>query len=159
MYSFGLVKRRRRRKIAAIFVIVGAIGTTVLGIIAFLGRQVGTFTINLKSEGVSLSMDTHKNFENPTTYLSAAGFDKISGPYSYGWFDSIGFNNIHNEDTDYTLGKDTNENGIRFFKYTFYIKNTGTLHAGFDMEINLNENLAPKNGAQPLDQYLRLMVF
>ena len=165
MYSFGLVKRRRRRKIAAIFVIVGAIGTTVLGIIAFLGRQVGTFTINLKSDGVALSMDTHRDFRSPTTYLSAAGFDKISGPYSYGWFSTPDRNGnklidrIHDENTDYNLGQNANESGIRFFKYTFFIKNTGTLHAGFDMEVNINENLAPKNGAQPLDQYLRLTVF
>lgn len=166
MYSFGLVKRRRRRKIAAIFAIVGAIGTTVLGIVAFLGRQVGTFTINLKNDGVALSMDTHKTFDNPTSYLSAAGFDKISGPYNYSWFVTPDpethirlRDRLHSEDTDYTLGRDSNENGIRFFKYTFYIKNTGALHAGFDMNINLNENLAPKNGAQPLDQYLRIMVF
>jgi hypothetical protein len=159
MYSFGLVKRKRRRRIAAIFAIVGAIGTSVFAIVAFLGRSVGTFTINLKSDGVALSMDTHKAFDNPTTYLSASGFDKISGPYSYPWFSSIGFENIHNENTTFELGRDAYESGIRFFKYTFYIKNIGTIHANFDMEVILNENIKPKNQAQPLDQYLRLMVF
>ena len=162
MYSFGLVRRRRRRKIAAIFAIIGAIGTGVFAIVAFLGRQVGTFTVNLKSEGVSLTMDRHSTFDNSTSYLNANGFDNFTGAYTYQWFENstkVTFDQIHNENTDYTIAKAKNENGIRFFKFTFFIKNNGKLNASFDMDIDLTENSKPKNDAYSIDEYLRLMVF
>ena len=84
MYNFELVKRRRRRKIAAIFAIVGAIGVSIFAIIAFLGHQVGTFTVNLKNSGVSLSMYQHKDKadEEETTYLSASDLQNFTAAFS-----------------------------------------------------------------------------
>jgi hypothetical protein len=163
MYSFGLVRRRRRRKVAAIIAAIGAIGTAVFIIVAFIGRQVGTFTVNLKNDGVSLTMDTHSDFENETSYLNASGFGSFSTPYSYKWFvtsTSENFAILNDEDTPTSIGKDSDSrDSLKYFKYTFFIKNNGSLDATFDMSIDLTENLKPTNGAQSLDEYLRLMIF
>jgi hypothetical protein len=161
MYSFTLVKRRRRRKIAAIIATIGAIGTSIFAIVAFLGRQVGTFTVNLQNQGVALAMDTHSSFENETTYLNASGFGSFSTPYSYKWFltsTTENFDILNDENVDPTIGSEGN-NSLRYFKYTFFVKNIGSLDATFDLDIMLNENMKPTNGAQALDEYLRVMVF
>ena len=165
MYNFGLVRRRRRRKIAAIFAIVGAIGVSVFAIIAFLGHQVGTFTVNLKNSGVSLTMFQHVNSqeEEETTYLSVNDLDSFTAAYSYKWFlnESKGytFDKIHSEESTSELGKSSLGTGLGFFKYTFYVKNSGSIDATYDMDIELTENVKPKNGAASLDEYLRLMIF
>ena len=160
MYSFGLVRRRRRRKIAAIIAAIGAIGTAVFIVVAFLGRQVGTFTVNLQNDGVNLTMATHSDFSDETTYLNASGFGAFSTPYSYKWFlnsTSENFEILNDEKTDISIGKEGDT--LRYFKYTFFIRNTGSLNATYKMELNLTENLKPTNGAQSLDEYLRVMVF
>jgi len=165
MYSFGLVKKRRRRKIAAIFAIVGAIGVSVFAIVAFLGHQVGTFTVNLKNSGVSLTMfqTVEHEPEDETTYLSVNDLDSFTAAYSYKWFlnESKGytFDKIHSEETSSNLGESSLGTGLGFFKYTFYIKNSGSIDATYDMDIELTENVKPKNGAASLDEYLRLGIF
>ena len=165
MYNFGLVKRRRRRKIAAIFAIVGAIGVSIFAIIAFLGHQVGTFTVSLKNSGVSLTMFQHVDLQEQeeTTYLSINNLDSFTAAYSYKWFknDSKGytFDKIHSEESSYELGKSQIGTGLGFFKYTFYIKNSGSIDATYDMDIELTENIKPQNGAASLDEYLRLAIF
>ena len=165
MYNFELVKRRRRRKAAAIFAIVGAIGVSIFAIVAFLGQQVGTFTINLKNSGVSLSMYRHedKADEEETTYLTANDLQNFSAAFSYQWFlnssKGYSFDKIHSEETGAELGVSSVGGGMGFFKYTFYIRNSGDIDATYDMDIELTENIKPKNGAASLDEYLRLMIF
>lgn len=162
MYKLNLVKKRKRIKRAAIISGIGAIGVTTMVIVAFLGRTVGSFTVILHNDGLSLTMSEKKSFENPTTYLNARGLESFSGAHTYKWFytsEKYSFEQIHNEETSSDLGKETTGTGIRFFKYTFYIKNTGTLNTGFDMDIKLTETVKPTNGAAPLEDYLRLAVF
>jgi hypothetical protein len=165
MYSFGLVRRRRRRKIAAIFAIIGAIGVSIFAIIAFLGNEVGTFTVNLKNSGVSLTMFQHVALQEQeeTTYLSVNDLDAFTAAYSYKWFFNEAKGNtlekIHSEESTSELGKSTIGTGLGFFKYTFYVKNSGSIDATYDMDIELTENIKPKNGAASLDEYLRLAIF
>lgn len=165
MYNFELVKRKRRRKIAAIFAIIGAVGVSIFAIVAFLGHQVGTFTVNLKNSGVSLTMYQHSDHmeEEETTYLSVNDLQNFTAAYSYKWFlnEAKGntFDKIHNENTDSTLGQSSVGNGLGFFKYTFFIRNSGSIDASYDMDIELTENIKPNNGAASLDEYLRLMIF
>ena len=164
MYNFELVKRRRRRKIAAIFALIGAIGVSIFAIVAFLGHQVGTFTINLKNSGVSLSMYQHQENadQEETTYLSASDLQNFTAAFSYQWFlnstKGYTFDKIHDESTDASIGASVG-GGLGFYKYTFYIRNSGDIDATYDMSIELTENIKPKNGAASLDEYLRLALF
>lgn len=161
MYDLSLVKKKKRNRRVAIVSGIGAAGVTALVIVSFLGQNVGTFTVNLKNEGVSLTMDTSSKFDKPTSYLNASGFGKITGQFSYPWFVSstkYSFDKIDSEETTYELGNGANDEGLKFFKYTFFIKNDGLSNASYAMDINLLENTKPTNGPS-LDYYLRLMVF
>lgn len=163
MYDQLLVKRNKKKKIARLVSGICSIGVIAMCIVAFLGRSVGTFTINLKNDGVSLTMSTHSSFETSTTNLHVTNLDKISGAHSYVYFEkskNCSFKDINNENTPYDMGKEDHVNsGIRFFKYTFFIKNNGTINASYDMKINLTDNAKPSNAAYALDEYLRVMVF
>ena len=52
MYDNVLVRKRRRRKVAAFVALFSSIGITSLVIISFLGRSVGTFTVSLNNSTV-----------------------------------------------------------------------------------------------------------
>lgn len=161
MYNFDLAKKRRKRRRIAIATIICTIGVISMSIIAFLGNQVGSFTVNLANEGVSLAIDEHSSFDKSTTYLHVSDIGAITGPHSYVWFETsekYSFKQIHDENTQFKMGNSENENGVRFFKYTFFIKNTGSIHATYDMDVNLVENVKPNN-SYGLDEYLRLMIF
>lgn len=162
MYDLELTKKKKRRKRVAIITSICSIGVAALCIVAFIGRKVGTFTISLRNEDVSLTMDTKHEFPNPTSYLHVVDVPPISGPHSYGWFETSpdrGWDQIHNEDYGPELGKDSNVDGLRFFKYTFFLKNNGSINAAYDMKINLIDKHDPTNGSEPLIEYLRIMVF
>ena len=88
MYDYVLVRRRRRRKIAAIVSFVCSIGITALIIISFLGQYTGTFTISLVSSSVKLSLSDEESFVNPTSYLR---IDKVNlfEEYTYDYIKEI----------------------------------------------------------------------
>ena len=163
MYNFGLVKRKKRIRTVTIATIIGAIGVIVLSIVAFLGQSVGTFTVNLNNQGVSLTLSETSDFQNTTSHLNASGFENFTGAHTYKWFltsSNYSFDKIHNETTDYTIAKEAKGNGIRFFKYTFFIYNNGNLNASYDLSVYISDNsVKPQNGANDIETYLRLMVF
>lgn len=163
MYDQSLVKHNKRKKTARLVSGICSIGVIAMCIVAFLGRRVGTFTINLKNDGVNLTMDNHSDFKHKTSYLHITDVDYISGPHSYVYFEtskSCSFNDINNENTPFDMGKEPSaKNGIRFFKYTFFVLNDGTVDAGYTMSINLLDNQKPKNYSYALDEYLRVMIF
>lgn len=162
MHNFESIKRTRRIKRGAIILTsVGSIGILFLSFVALLKNSLGTFTVNLANQGVALAIDTHSAFDNPTTYLHVEDFGVISGPQSYLWFethDEINFSQIHNENTPFDLGTSDTERGLRFFKYTFFVKNVGTIPAKYDFDVKIVEQIHPENSFS-LDEYLRLMVF
>lgn len=167
MYNFSLVKRKKRNKRIAIATIVGSIGVASMCIVAFLGRQVGTFTINLKNEGVELAMVYPSNSEDETTYINATGLDSFVGAYTYEWFFSsktCGIDQIHNLDTSYTIAQETDGLdgegvGLRFFKISFLVRNVGVLNASYDLTVNLTSNTQPMNSdAVSVDEYLRVWI-
>lgn len=167
MYKLSLVKKKKKVRRAAIITSIGAIGVTAMVIVAFLGRTVGTFTVNLHGDGVELALSEHSDFAEQSTHLTCRGLTNFSGLQTYNSFvNTRSFRNIHNENTDYTLGQETYGEGddqvttMRFFKYTFFIKNIGDYAASYDLEINLIEKNNPTNKtAAPIEQYLRLAVF
>lgn len=162
MYKLNLVKRKRRIRRVAVLTGIGGMGVTSMGIVAFLGREVGTFTVNLDNTQVSLTMDTSSSFENRTTYLNASGLTAFAGAHKYRWFDvsqTFSFEKIHDETTTVELGRENSSKQLMFFKYTFFIMNDGNVNATYDMNVNFMENIKPKNDAYPMDEYLRLMIF
>lgn len=162
MYKLNLVKRRKKIRRAAIITTVGAIGVGTMGIVAFLGNRVGTFTVTLSGESVELGLSEHKSFEDQTSHLVCNKLAAFSGQFTVNYFiEEYSYEKLHSEETTSDIGKEvySGTETMRFFKYTFYIKNTGTLAASYDMRIVLNSNSKPTNGSYPIDEYLRLAIF
>lgn len=166
MYKLSLVKKRKKVRRATIITCVGAVGVIALAIVAFLGNRVGVFTINMHTDGVYLTLSESSEFEEgkTCTYLSCDGLTKFSGNETYSWLEPD-FPMIHSEEYDYKIGQEIagDSTTLRFFKYTFFIKNIGDDAATYDMDINLEENVQPSNAdsekAAPLNDYLRLAIF
>ena len=172
MYDQLFVKKRRRRKAAALIALFSSIGITGLVIISFLGRSVGTFTVSLNNSAVKLALCEEKNSTNYSSYLrvnNAARYvetdfkeiqekcslDKLddeSIKYNFGEFDEIV--------VDEATGKTKTNKCLQFFKYTYYVKNVGTKTATYTMQIKIDDRTrADDDTGRGLDDTLRVMVF
>ena len=69
MYELDYVRKRKRRRRVAIVGGISAMVVTTLGIVAFLGRYSGTFTVSLESKDVQLTLSTQSNFETRSSFL------------------------------------------------------------------------------------------
>ena len=160
MYDREFVKKRRRRKFAALVSLISAIGITSLVIVAFLGRFTGTFTVSLANSSVKLSLSKKETFENPTSYLRIEKLDLFE-EYTY---ESLPTQDIlDNEETPYDYGSYKNDKGeavMRYLKYTFYVGNMGGKTAQYDLKINLlDRNKSTDGSERTLDDTLRVMVY
>ena len=161
MYDLLFVRKRRRRKIAALVSVISAIGVGSLVTISFLGRTVGTFTVSVQNSTVRLALSEKDTFKNPTSYLRIDELPSTYFEYSYDWFDN--FELIDSEKNDYYYGsyrENGQVTGMYFLKYTFYVKNVGTKLAKYTMSINLDDcTQSDDETNRTLDETLRIMVF
>lgn len=164
MYDLQYVRKRRRRRIAALVSLISAIGVTCLVITSFLGRTVGTFTVAVSNSTVRLALSKTEEFKEPTSYLR---IDKLL-PLRETSFENIktrGFDTIDNEETEYDYARIIDEDtkqpvALEFIKYTFYISNMSTTIAKYNLTINLGDRRKSSDGTErTLDDTLRLMVF
>lgn len=163
MVNLEYVKRKRRKKIAAI---VSASASAVAGIfilIAFLGQRLGSFTIGINNyEGVKLGIDQQDNFDNLTTFLRVNKMPAMD-MYTNSLLESKA-DQIDSESTDYLFGakydKKTNKaKYLSFFKYTFFIKNTCDIPCKFTFDLNIVQNNKPTNVAYDLTDILRVRIY
>ena len=161
MYDYVLVKRRRRRKIAALVSLICSIGVTALIIVSFLGQYTGTFTVSLTNSSVNLSLSEKKSFENPSSYLR---IDKLN-LFEECFYAKILNANLDDEDKPFDYGKNEagyqDKNGyLPYFKYTFYLGNLGSKAAQYNMAIKMLECTQSTDGTnRTLDETLRVMVY
>ena len=156
--ELGYVRKRKRRKAVAILTAVASAGVGTLVLVSFLGRFVGTFTVALDTGSVKLSLSEKSNFEDSTSYIkidSLPSFDLCS-------FTSLDkADDVDNENTSYLIGTKTDSRGnasMRYFKYTFFVRNSGNIAADYDLKINLTKNVPSADGRH-LDTLLRVLVY
>ena len=160
MYALELVKRRKRRIIAAIVGGVGTIGVATFSIAAFLGHNVGSFTVALESKNAELTLSEKSSFENRSSFLRVGdvpGFQENT----YSRIKALGDDVIDSEENSYSLGVRTNANGksfTEFLKYTFFIKNVGMDPAIYDLSLQIKDVVATANG-QTLEDSFRVMIY
>lgn len=175
MVELSYVKKRRRKKAAAIVSSVCAGGLAVLMIVAFLGYRVGSFTVKLKQTNVKLALtqdsvsatdgkteqdgtDTKHN----TTYLMVSSLPAFEVHTDY---KLQNHDTIDNEDTDYLLGALVNPRTgepefLYYFKYTFFLKNIGSVIASYVFDIRISENQRPTNvNSYGYDDLLRVRLY
>lgn len=163
MYELEYVKKKKRRKRAFI---IGCISTTVvtaLAIVAFLGRFVGTFTVSLDTGNVRLTLSQRSTFVDSTSFLRVDNLVPFQ-EFTYEWFtNDYSEDKIDSEYTTMSIGYRYGSDSItvrsmRFFKYTFFVKNIGDEAARYDFTINVLDKKADRNG-QSLDSTLRVMLY
>ena len=162
MYERRYVSKRIRRLAIAIGAGVSATVVSVFSIVAFLGRFVGTFTVSLDNANVALALSEKSTFETSTSFLHVATLP----PYGETTFTDLPEDSVlDNEETPILHGAtyspvDDSIERIRYFKYTFYVKNVGDIAASYDFSIRIIENQMTDE-AQPRDltDTLRVMLY
>ena len=141
----------------------------VLLIISFLfltscsltgGNNSNTFlSIKLSNSKVKLAITEKMNFETSSTSLSVNDV----APFEENTYDNLPSHDIlDNEATPYDYGSYTNESNskvMRYFKYTFYIKNIGDVFADYTMDIKFKESKSSDGTERMLSDTLRVMVY
>ena len=169
MYEKRFVRKRKRKIAAAIIGSVCSITTAALILVAFLGRYSGTFTVTLDENNVNLSLSQTEDFKESTTMLNVNYLPQYhEATYSDIIRDE---DKIDSEETDYLYGGNpyVDDDGVvhedqteslNFFKYTFYVKNTGTVKARYNFFINILENTPDTaTGSRYLDDVVRVAVY
>ena len=162
MYELEYVKKRKRRRAV---LLVGGVSTAVvstLSIVAFLGRFVGTFSVSLDTGNVGLSLSREQAFTDPTSFLKVDALPEFQ-EYTYSDFKKIGDEAIDSEQSDLNLGATAyNDDGtiknLNFFKYTFYIKNTGDEPCMYNFSLKIVES-TPSSDGRYLDDTIRFMLY
>lgn len=163
MYDLQYVKKRRRRKVAALVSLFSGIGITSLVIISFFTGRVGTFSVSVSNSSVKLSLCENEKFDNPTSYLR---LDSIHTFQEMHYLDLPKAEILDNELTkpmdEAAVGYDDQGNVecMYYLKYTFYVKNLGNTPAKYNLSINLSEaNMTTDGTNRTLDDTVRVMVF
>ena len=165
MYDLLYVRKRRRRRIAAIGSLICGIVITSFIITSFVGRYAGTFSVSIANTSVNLSLSERKDgFENgKSTYLR---LDNELPFNEYHYKDLPNPSVLDDENVKYNdiaaLGLDEKmkPESIYYFKYTFYVKNTGNTTAYYNLTVSLSENSKSSDeSGRMLDDTLRVMFF
>ena len=168
MVELKYVKRRKIRRRAGIIAASSSVGLIALGIVAFLGRNVGTFTVALSSQEVELSLSREYPLKERTTFLyidyvptfEQYTYDNLMGT-------SLGDAVLDNEAYDYDMDGAANYDGntkkmtsLNFFKYTFYVTNVGVVNASYRIKFNLMDDTVSTDGTNRyLSDTLRVMIY
>ncbi len=163
MVNLEYVKKRKRRKLVAIITAISSMCVAVVAIVSFLGRYVGTFTVSLHTGNVKLSLSEIGTFDTQDTTTSSYLVVDELPPFTESYFDNVvsrGHNLIDNNETTYEdvgmVDKSiTSKDVLSFFKYTFSVKNTGTVYAGYNFYLRITESI---NGKELLD-IMRVAIY
>lgn len=161
MYETEFVRKKKRKIRVAVSTGICSIGVIALGIVAFLGRHVGTFTVKLNTGNVALSLSQTKSFEDPSTYLMI-NYLPMFEECTYGAI--LRETHIDNEELHYNdqgpanLDDHGEISSLNYFKYTFYVKNIGNMTAGYDISFNILDNKLSNDKRSLLDT-LRVAIY
>lgn len=161
MYETELVKKRKRKIAAAIGTGASATVIGALSLVAFLGRFVGTFTVNLNTGDLKLSLSERDDFLTQSSFLQV---DAIPAFEEYTYHLIIrDEDQLDSQTTDYTYGANYDPetekiDTLNFFKYTFYVKNVGSTEARYKLAINILDS-HPSNDGRYLNDTLRVMLY
>lgn len=136
-------KKRKQKKAAAIIAASSSAGLAALMIVAFLGRHVGSFTVSLDQDSVKLSLSKKIASEEKSTFLYVEKLPSFQ-QYTYNSLpsddvlDSEGYDYYNAPEGVIYDREDTSKMiSMKYFKYTFYVSNSGNKPAGFDIDFNV----------------------
>ncbi len=158
-YTEKYAARRRRRIFASFMLLVSTIAIVTFVLIAYLGNEVGRYTIQLKSNNTQLTMDYSRDFTRPTTLLRADSLEKVYPIMADSLPDDETIDNqagSHNgeyrdqyDDFVYSL----------YFAYTFFVKNTGDTPADYQVWVRLKTSTSGNPDEVSIDEYVRVRIY
>ena len=113
------------------------------------------FTITLKNNKTHLALSNKLDFEDPTESLAVPSKD-LNSFYEFTFRDLPSAKVLDNEEFSYNIGSANQQDAYYYFKYTFYIRNTGNASACYELKINLIEQISEWGY---LSDTIRVMVF
>lgn len=161
-------RRKKQKRIALIVTSVGAVGVLMLGIIAFLGRVSGQFTIRLNQHTISqnLKLSEDRSDGSMTDLLLATGLDNA---YTTTAKDVLNYVDTFKDDEDLS----GNHNYSRAVSgqsdaapvnmaliYTFYATNTSASDpVSYTISMAIDSYTSPTNAAVQPYSYLRVALY
>ena len=157
------VKKRKRRKLVALFSGVATLGMSALILVSFLGSYSGRFTVSLNRGNVKISLSDKRNFGD------GEGDGEVGDVGSYLKVDDLkpfdemtylklpGDDVIDTDETTYVIGENSSST-MNFFKYTFFVKNMGSISADYNLTVRIQES-KPSTDGRTLDSVLRVMFY
>lgn len=163
MYDLQYIKKRRRRKAAALICLFSSVGIASFVTISFFTGRVGSFSVSLSNESVKLALSEKASFESATSYLR---LDDVLPFQEYHYKDLPSADVLDNEITSYNdaraigLDEKGNKDCMYYVKYTFYVRNTGSMTAHYQLFLKLSDRNKTRDGTErSLDDTLRVMFF
>ena len=163
MYDLQFIKKRRRRKAAALVCLFSGVGIASFVTISFFTGRVGSFSVSLSNESVKLALSEKASFESATSYLR---LDDVLPFQEYHYKDLPSADVLDNEITSYNdaraigLDEKGNKDCMYYVKYTFYVRNTGSMTAHYQLFLKLSDRNKTRDGTErSLDDTLRVMFF
>ncbi|MFA7111259.1 MAG: hypothetical protein WC174_02705 [Bacilli bacterium] len=160
MVDLGYVKKRRKRRIAAIITCVSSVFVIAFSILAFMGKDLGNFTLEVKSDEVSLTFSKDSTFSETTSYYRVSTLETFE-VYSVEALPTD--EELDNENASENIGKKVNSDNevtsLYFYHLTYFIKNVGTTIADYKINLSISGNTKPSNINYGLDDILRVRLY
>ena len=116
------------------------------------------FYVSLKSGAKSLAVSERSDFKTKTTDLKVGNVP----PFDLYSFTSLGAaEDVDNENTSHLFGTEQDSRGnasMKYFKYTFFVKNISDKTINYNYKITLTNNTVSSDGRY-LDTILRVLIY
>ncbi len=171
--SAKYARRRKQRNIACIVTGVAATGVLILGIISFLGKVSGQFTIKMDprvapstlqlfdkaKDGSAQSILTAKGLDNAHVTTADSVFKYLDDTVKIKEDNDLnGSHNMSRETTSASTGETTSIDTALIF--TFYAENISPNEdAIFDYKMTIDDYVSPTNSAVQPYSYLRVALY
>lgn len=152
-------KRRKRRIFASFMLLVSTITLVIFVTIAFLGNEVGRYTIQLKSNNTQLTMDYSRDFTRPTTLLRAESLEKVYPIMADSLPDDDEIDNFPGSHNGEYRDEYNEFVYSLYFAYTFYVKNLGDAPVDYEVWVRLETSISGNSEEVPLEEYVRVRVY
>lgn len=165
--SAKYARRKKQRNIALIVTGIGAVGTLMLGIIAFLGQVSGQFTIKMDPRVAPAHLKLMEQVDGTVSeHLTADGLNDAhltTASSVLDYVDTLKADNelsgSHNISKNTTIDGEESTIGTALI-YTFYAENISpTDEAIFDCTMTIDDYKSPTNASVQPYAYLRVALY
>lgn len=165
MVNLAYIRKRKARKIIVAVALGCAAAALVIGAIAMLGQKASPFSVKLANAGVSLTLSEREDEDTSGGKIYLMPYAGETLP-SYCCYTETLLNNFGDEviddwrsESSFNYDDKDVKTAIRYFKYTFYVTNNGSVETDYDLELTLNTPINYAKNRYGLDDVLRVRFY